>query len=1152
MDTGTLKLHGSRQPRYLTRTQLSALFVIISLWSLLLPRLSDAALTPDEVEFKIERIKKSPELDESTQTKLIETLTNTIGFLKEADSKSAEAKQFAEAARTAPKRAQSLQADFKRLERNPGKQKSHNDKNKSIDSLKSELLAAETFHNNLSAEISRLEAQIAQAKNQPKIIRNNLTKIFNRQVNIDSELASSLTATSGSLEEQIQRWELEAEQKALSARQESLEQELLSFQTRMQLKKIQLSIFELQLRTANSRTQTLQELLSKKRVESAQKTEQTLTQQEQQFKDEHILLQQLAAKNTELSKQSANTSEQFKKVEADTQEAATKTLELSESFRNTQLKIEIAGLSKALGQILLEEKRRLPNANNIKASSPANDETIAEAGLRQIRHEEERRGLRDINAYVKELTKNLDNEIAQSLEPELIELAEQRRELLNKAIEIDQAYVRALGELDFILRKYLAKANSYNEFLTEHLLWIRSSPAVNASMLGATGSQLLELFLAPQIKQLIEDAKRWSISNLGYWLLVLALIVFASRHTQLRTQLTGLSEPMQRLTTDRYMFTLKALILTLLHASVWPLILFISGHAIASTAEISSLTSALANALSGIAIILFSFSFLRKMCLPDGLAIAHFKWPKQDVNKVYKDLGRFLFIFIPIVTAADTVMNYQFEASTGALPHIALALATISFGYCAFRLINKKYGAMTIYHSRIHKTESNVLQKALVSLSILVPCALSVAALMGYLYTAATLSLLLLTSILSIASLINVHQLIIRWLVLTQRKMAYKNAIERRDKARQKRAEQSKAEQANGEQSSAPIESIEDAIEEPQVDLNALSRETKELINTLLFISSAIILWLIWKEILPALGILEDIEVWENTQKVGDKEQLVPVTLFSLTIAVLIVILTFLVAKRLPALLEFTFLQRMQLSAGGRYTIRTLSGYTIVAIGVLSALSSIGASWSQVQWLVAALGVGIGFGLQEIVANFISGLIILFERPIRVGDIVTVGETDGVVTKIKIRATTIRNWDQKELLVPNKEFITNRLLNWSLSDQTMRLLVQVGVAYGSDVRKAMDIIIDIAKQHPHVIDDPAPAVTFESLGDNALILYLRAYINNLDHRLPTTTDLNLEVYERLNEAGIVIAFPQRDVHLHTAGPLDVRMAKESSMPAQSN
>jgi potassium efflux system protein len=205
--------------------------------------------------------------------------------------------------------------------------------------------------------------------------------------------------------------------------------------------------------------------------------------------------------------------------------------------------------------------------------------------------------------------------------------------------------------------------------------------------------------------------------------------------------------------------------------------------------------------------------------------------------------------------------------------------------------------------------------------------------------------------------------------------------------------------------------------------------------------------------------------------------------------------------------------------------------------------------WSKLQWLVAALGVGIGFGLQEIVANFISGLIILFERPIRVGDIVTVGDTDGVVTKIRIRATTIRNWDRKELLVPNKEFITGRLLNWSLSDQVMRIVVVVGVAYEADVDKAHELMIEAAKENEYVIQDPGPVVSFEGFGDNALTLLLRAYIDNLDHRLATVTMLHKAINTKFRQAGISIAFPQRDLHLNTLSPLQVEVVGAGQAPS---
>jgi potassium efflux system protein len=207
-------------------------------------------------------------------------------------------------------------------------------------------------------------------------------------------------------------------------------------------------------------------------------------------------------------------------------------------------------------------------------------------------------------------------------------------------------------------------------------------------------------------------------------------------------------------------------------------------------------------------------------------------------------------------------------------------------------------------------------------------------------------------------------------------------------------------------------------------------------------------------------------------------------------------------------------------------------------------LSNFGLQWSKLQWLVAALGVGLGFGLQEIVANFVSGIILLLERPIRIGDTVELGDAGGTVARIQIRATTLVTWERKELLVPNKEFITGRVLNWTLSNEQTRILINVGVAYGSDVGKAMELIMQAAKEHKRVLDDPQPIVTFEAFGDNALSVFLRAYTDSIDFRLTTMTELHQAIYDKLNAAGIAIAFPQRDVHLDTAKPLEITLHQE--------
>jgi potassium efflux system protein len=234
------------------------------------------------------------------------------------------------------------------------------------------------------------------------------------------------------------------------------------------------------------------------------------------------------------------------------------------------------------------------------------------------------------------------------------------------------------------------------------------------------------------------------------------------------------------------------------------------------------------------------------------------------------------------------------------------------------------------------------------------------------------------------------------------------------------------------------------------------------------------------------------------------------------------------------------------MDAGARYAFTTVCRYVILGIGFLIALGLVGVKWGHLQWLIAALGVGIGFGLQEIVANFISGLIILFERPIRIGDIVTVDNTTGYVTQIRIRATTITDWDQKEFIVPNKEFVTGRLLNWTLSNPINRLVIEVGVAYGSDTKLTDELLHKVAREDPLIMDNPAPLVTFDGFGDNALKFTLRCYLPDMDNRLKVIHDLHMAIEKAFREAGVVIAFPQRDVHIDIQTPLEFRLADQKA------
>jgi potassium efflux system protein len=205
----------------------------------------------------------------------------------------------------------------------------------------------------------------------------------------------------------------------------------------------------------------------------------------------------------------------------------------------------------------------------------------------------------------------------------------------------------------------------------------------------------------------------------------------------------------------------------------------------------------------------------------------------------------------------------------------------------------------------------------------------------------------------------------------------------------------------------------------------------------------------------------------------------------------------------------------------------------LVAIGFISIANELGGSWSQVQWLVAALSVGLGFGLQEIFANMVSGIILLFERPIRVSDTVTIGTVTGKVSRIQMRATTLIDMDQKEHVVPNKTFITSQLVNWTLSDAITRVVIPVGIAYGSDVELAHKVMLDTVLSTPLVLAEPAPSVLIVGFGENSLTFSIRIFVSELSNRLPVTHDLYIRLEKALHEHKIEIPFPQRDIHIRS-------------------
>jgi len=259
--------------------------------------------------------------------------------------------------------------------------------------------------------------------------------------------------------------------------------------------------------------------------------------------------------------------------------------------------------------------------------------------------------------------------------------------------------------------------------------------------------------------------------------------------------------------------------------------------------------------------------------------------------------------------------------------------------------------------------------------------------------------------------------------------------------------------------------------------------------------------------------------------------------------------LTVVALRTLPSTLDLVLRQRPNSDAGTRFAFAALTRYFIVVAGVMATFGLLGVRWGHLQWLAAALTVGLGFGLQEIFANFVSGLIVLFERRVRVGDVITVGNVTGTVTTISTRASTLLDFDRKEVMVPNKTLITEQLTNWTLTDAVTRLSIKVGVAYGSDPDRVHRVLLEAAHEDPRVLEQPEPQSLLLALGSSAMEFELRVFVQRVDLRPEIRSALQGRIVALLREASITVPFPQLDLWVRSGGPAGATGEAEASARA---
>ncbi|MEO1406778.1 MAG: mechanosensitive ion channel domain-containing protein, partial [Pseudomonadota bacterium] len=707
-------------------------------------------------------------------------------------------------------------------------------------------------------------------------------------------------------------------------------------------------------------------------------------------------------------------------------------------------------------------------------------------------------------------------------------IRDHRLGLLSDLIEAGQAQSDRLNEKEVRLSETLREAQSLRNTLDRRLLWLPSNVSPLRNWLPSVLSSF-EWITSPELRVSVWENYRDALGQSPLLIALTALLfcvaIYARRH--LRESLIDLNGAVGKIARDKYSTTPAALLVSVGLASPIPILLAGLSLPIFLFDSQSIALKAFGAGVTSLAGLLLLIRIAAIISAEDSLLSTHFNWSSRAlaaIRSVPSWLLIVLCVLASIVIAALVSGRADTQDGIGSLAFIFASALVSLLGYKTFGL---ERGVVRQIVSE--DVGNGPLFLGFFTFAI-APLIVGALPLLGYFDTAVALQ----SRVLASATLLFVAALLFgilnRILLIAQRRLALRRAIERRERKAAERAEREQLGEGDDEE-----DFIEPSAttEELQRERQLISSQTERLLFYVFGIGILIGLFGIWATVLPALGVANDITLWTGVDTIDGVRTARPVTLWNLFLFFAFNIGGVFAAYNIRGILEVGVFQRLHLSAGSRYAIQTIIGYFFVGTGIIAGFLQLGVDWSRLQWIIAALGVGLGFGLQEIVANFISGLIILFERPVRVGDTVNIGELEGDVTNIAIRATTVRDFDNREVLLPNKSIITENVTNWTLRDSVVRIIINIGVAYGSDIEAVREILLRIADDENDVLETPEPRAFFMNHGDSSLDFELRVFISNPRKRFRVRDELNTAINKAFKEAGIEIPFPQRDLHIRS-------------------
>ncbi len=1073
-----------------------------------------AASVPDAKQIALELQQAKEAKDQPGQADIVTALEGALKSLEERESSLERATQYQRVIDNFQQLSQSLRQQLSNLSDTPRQYSGA----QTTDALNQEILQ-------ISSQLLDKGRQAQQEQERNREISDSLGQLpqqqtdTRRQLNeLERRIAAQQTANTPLAQAQLQASQADAAR--LKSQVDEFELAQLSASNRQELARLRAELAQKQAGQLDTYLQSLRNQLNNLRQREA---EMALESTEMMAENSANLPPDIVAQfrvNRELSQALNQQAQRMDLVASQQRQAARQTTQVRQALNTLREQSQWLGVSNVLGEALRAQVARLPEMPKPQQL----DTELAQLRVQRLGYEERLSKQNQLQQVRQADGSALTPEQSQILQAQL----RTQRELLNSLLQGGDTLTLELTKLKVANGQLEDALKEINEATHRYLFWTSDVSPIGLSWPLQLVQDLRRLLSLDTFSQLgkagvMMVTSRDTLLPLFGALLLVGFSISSRRH--FTAFLERCSARVGKVTQDHFWLTLRTVFWSILVASPLPVLWATLGHGLRE-AWPYPLAVAVGSGVTATVPLLWVVMICATLARPNGLFVVHFGWPREQVARAMRYYIMSIGFVVPLIMALimfDNLNDQEFSSSLGRLCFLlicgALAIVTLSL---------KRAGIPLYVDGAGHG--DNLFNRILWNMMICAPLIAMLAAAVGYLATSKALLARLETSVAIWFFLLVVYHIIRRWMLIQRRRLAF-------DRAKQRRAEML-AQRARGEDDATHQHSGEGSndIEEPVVDLDAISAQSLRLVRSILMLIALVSVIVLWSEIHSAFAFLENIKLWDVTSTSQGGENIIePITLGAVLIAILVFIITAQLVRNMPALLELALLQHLSLTPGTGYAITTITKYVLMLIGGLMGFSMIGIEWSKLQWLVAALGVGLGFGLQQIFANFVSGLIILFEKPIRIGDTVTIRDLTGSVTKINTRATTISDWDRKEIIVPNQAFITEQFINWSLSDTLTRVVLTIPAPSEANSEEVTQLLLTAARRCSYVLETPTPEAFLVDLQQGIQLFELRIYAAEMGHRMPLRHELHQLILQGFREHGIDMPFPPFQMRLEGPG-----------------